>query len=50
MLFREPEYQDMLGKTRKAFEFNHAGDDKVEEIREWTKTGNTRKRTSPAKR
>ena len=36
LLFREPEYQDMLG-NKKAFEFNHS-DVKIKEIIEWTKT------------
>jgi len=36
LLFREPEYQDML-TAKKAFEFNHA-DDKIKQIVEWTKT------------
>jgi nitrogenase molybdenum-iron protein beta chain len=36
LLFREPEYQDML-EAKKAFEFNHA-DDKIKQIVEWTKT------------
>ncbi len=36
MLFREPEYKEMLGK-KKEFEFNHT-DDKIKSIVEWTKT------------
>jgi nitrogenase molybdenum-iron protein beta chain len=36
LLFREPEYQAMLGK-KKEFEFNHS-DEKVKSIVEWTKT------------
>ncbi len=36
MLFREPEYQDMLA-NKKAFEFNHP-DARIKEIVEWTKT------------
>ncbi len=36
MLFREPEYAEMLAGKRQ-FEFNHA-DVRIEEIRNWTKT------------
>jgi len=36
LLFREPEYQDMLA-NKKEFEFNHS-DDKIKSIIEWTKT------------
>ncbi|WP_085314684.1 nitrogenase molybdenum-iron protein subunit beta [Derxia lacustris] len=36
LLFREPEYQEMLAK-KKDFEFNHA-DSKIQEIVQWTKT------------
>ena len=37
MLFREPEYQELFANKKREFEFNHA-DDKVAEIRDWTKT------------
>jgi nitrogenase molybdenum-iron protein beta chain len=36
LLFREPEYQEMLA-NKKDFEFNHA-DAKIQEIVQWTKT------------
>ncbi|HSD36025.1 MAG TPA: nitrogenase molybdenum-iron protein subunit beta [Rhodocyclaceae bacterium] len=36
LLFREPEYQEMLN-NKKDFEFNHA-DAKIQEIVQWTKT------------
>ncbi len=36
-LFREPEYVDMFENKRKNFEFAHP-DEKVAEIRDWTKT------------
>ena len=36
LLFREPEYQEMLA-NKKNFEFNHA-DAKIQEIVQWTKT------------
>ncbi|MEO8118813.1 MAG: DUF3364 domain-containing protein, partial [Rhodoferax sp.] len=36
LLFREPEYQELL-KNKKEFEFNHS-DDTVKSIVEWTKT------------
>jgi nitrogenase molybdenum-iron protein beta chain len=36
LLFREPEYQDLL-KNKKEFEFNHS-DDTIKSIVEWTKT------------
>ncbi|WP_370654752.1 DUF3364 domain-containing protein [Rhodoferax sp.] len=36
LLFREPEYQELLTK-KKEFEFNHS-DDAIKSIVEWTKT------------
>ncbi|HMN82060.1 MAG TPA: nitrogenase molybdenum-iron protein subunit beta [Burkholderiaceae bacterium] len=37
MLFREPEYQQLFADKKAKFEFNHA-DEKVQEIRDWTRT------------
>ena len=36
LLFREPEYQELL-KNKKEFEFNHS-DESIKSIVEWTKT------------
>ncbi len=37
LLFREPEYQELFRNKKAEFEFNHT-DNKIAEIRDWTKT------------
>ena len=38
LLFREPEYQQLFADKKAKFEFNHSRQQKVEEIRDWTKS------------